>query len=155
MKRLFKTCHGGKTTWTTQQHVIFMQYSERQIPPFPPPFSKCIISMFRIYLHHGPQLWEVEYQPGKVTGISYLPHDYLSNCSSFSHLQSLMGAGGAGVRHRDPPHSYNPQCLSRLLIHACVKHMVSLHTSPFPLHVFSWPSCSTCQLICSSGDDED
>lgn len=32
--------------------------------------------------------------------------------------------------NRDPPGPYNPQCLSRLLIHACVEDMASLLTSP-------------------------
>ncbi len=124
--------------------------------PFFPPFQYLSANTFSqcsaLYLHHGTQLWEVKYQPGKVTRISYLPHDCLSNCSSFSHLQGLKGAGGerAGVRQTGtpPPRPYNPQCLSRLLIHVCVEHTVSLHTSPSPSPSMSSPGL--CVLHVSS-----
>lgn len=55
------------------------------------------------------QLWEVKYQPERVRGISYLPHDCSSNCSSFSYLQGLMGAGGVrepGSEEQGPPTSH-------------------------------------------------
>lgn len=112
--------------------------------------------MFSIYLHHGPQLWEVKYQPGKVTRISYLPHDCPSNCSSFSHLQGLMGGPGVrdlGIRWtRTPPsRPYNPQCLSMLLIHVCLSQGVTPH---FSLNIFPLSLCSTCQFICSSRHEE-
>lgn len=121
-------------------------------------FIKYILSVFTMYLHHGPLLWEAKYQPGKVTGISYLPHDYLSNCSSPSHLQSLVRVGvqRAGVRRTGTPpsRSYNPQCLSRQLIHVCVckAHTVTPHfaiSSPSTsLQGWGGLSCFLTRLYC-------
>lgn len=122
-------CWGGYTQQeSTVQHVTLNTLRDKCLLIFASSILQSPHALHVLYLHQHSQMWEVKYQQAKVTGISYLPHDCLPNCSSFSHLQDLMGARVFGARVRPPRPKH--QCLPRLVIHA--KHMVSLYTSPSP-----------------------
>lgn len=85
--------------------------------------------------------------PKRSWGISYLPHDCFSNCSSFSHLQGLTGAGGVrGPGSEEqwfPPPSLSvcPGCSCMCVSSTCSPH--------FTLHRLL-PSCFLCVLHVSS-----
>lgn len=95
-------------------------------------------SMLTIQLSHScTLLCQVKYQPRKVKGISYLPHDCLSNCSTFCFYKACWGSwfrenGGVSDK-KGFPHliliffSVCPSCLydSNSRFSSALGHLVS------------------------------